>query len=662
MVPEIPKAIYEAITIAPIDPMGKDFDPKGEKNSFNGFVKKEIEGLKREDSVFDSQFKEMLNGMTYEQQEAFIFYLTITSRELVDGLESMGMPFTDEEKTQAVSTAARTLFEFIKRPEIESETTATDRTWRLMNRGAYTPDKKPEMSATTAVKMTSTSAVEEEITDKNILLAKKLHEMGSDFKTLLKSEKRPAEIREWINIRKAAINFCEKNGIDPESLKDFIIGNISLKGDMEPQYHDVPERMGFRGAKRKRIDRRADAYMEILEKTDMNPTGYQALGIGWQGLIDRHIGYLNRYNLNGYIPERGAFVSYGATDGIARAYMLARYTLHQELYGNTPRKYEYSPKILFPTPGFTMLGKLPRELGMQTVEMVTAKEYNFFLNPQKLKEFLEKDENQDVLIVDLSIINNPSSTIVPPEQLRQVLEVLENHRGRNDAKVIVINDCAYLGMGSQEQLKKTGAIINSFKRRIDVLPMTKIFGRPSLRSGFVGTPDETLARHIPAITKLLTPSVSYAMMAEAMAIWDYVSFEDQLRYFDMLHHRQKKLLEILSVRPDIFNLDEYILSGKEDDKEMQEINGVLKKSEDDLAAFYVYVQIQDGVDPLDIPFRTRFYVNNEGTFYLNCKRKGPKYVRFALGVESLSDEKVEKIKKELIHWKKVTDSVSFSLN
>jgi len=384
------------------------------------------------------------------------------------------------------------------------------------------------------------------------------------------------------------------------------------------------------------------------------------LGTGWRGLINHHIEYLNSFNLTGYVPENGSFVSYGATDGITRAYMLARYTLHQELYGNKPRKYEYSPKILFPTPGFTILGKLPRELGIQTVEMVTDKKDNFFYNPQKLKEFLEKEENQDVLIVDLSIINNPVSTIVPPEQLKQVLEVLENHRGRNGAKVIVINDCAYLGMGNQKQLKRNGEIMNSFKRRIDVLPMTKIFGRPSFRGGFVGTPDEALATHIPAITKLTSPSVSYAMMAEAMAIWDFVKFEDQLSFFDMLHHRQKKLLEILSVRPDIFNLDEYILSGEEDDQEMKEVNGEQRKSEDELAAFYLYVQVQDGIDPLDIPYRTRCYVNNEDTFYLNSKRKGPKYVRFALGVESLSDAKVEKIKKELIHWKKVTDFVNFT--
>ena len=120
--------------------------------------------------------------------------------------------------------------------------------------------------------------------------------------------------------------------------------------------------------------------------------------------------------------------------------------------------------------------------------------------------------------------------------------------------------------------------------------MTKIFGRPSLRCGFIGTPDKSLAQHIPAITKDVSPSMAYDMMADAMAIWDFVKHEDQMRFFEMLHSRQLKMLDILTERPDIFDLEESFISGPEREKESEE--------EDALAAFYLYIKVKEGINTL----------------------------------------------------------------
>ena len=647
MAAEVPKAVKQALSVAPTDPVGKA----------NEYAHVEIERWKNSDLIFKNEFETLMQSLDEKERECLVLYLAVMAITIKNQLQSPSLPFNKATKEEIQRQAGITLFQLITledtsiNPKTVSEDSAVDLTFKLINKSRLT-----QLNNIPNNKNIITSEAKEAKTKDLLKLRNWLYKTISEFEKILKDEGRPPEIREYIDIRKAAIKFGKENGINTSSLKDFIIGNLLLTAEMEEDFADIPERIGFSGSKKLRIEGRAQAYKDILREAKFNMEGYQPLGIGWPGLIDRFKEYLDKYNLKGYIPENGAAISYAATDGILRSYMLARYTLREELFGkdNSEEKEKFHPRILFPTPGFTMVGKIPRELGMETKEMVTKIEDDFFINPDKLKEFLKDPKNDDVLIVDLSIINNPSSTIVPPEQLRQVLEILENHSGRSGAKVIVINDCAYLGMGNQDRLKETGSIMNNYSRRIDVLPMTKIFGRPSLRCGFIGTPDKSLAQHIPAITKDVSPSMAYDMMADAMAIWDFVKHEDQMRFFEMLHSRQLKMLDILTERPDIFDLEESFISGPEREKESEE--------EDALAAFYLYIKVKEGINPLFIPALTGLFVNMDDTFYLSQDRQGSKYVRFALGVESLPKKKVKQMKRDLRRWKKINEKYPIALN
>ena len=637
MIPETPIPVKEAIRIAPVDPMATG-------GQVTLYARQEIDRWRTEDENFQLSFDNLTESINPGEKDAFILYLASMAITLQNYSRSPVDNQNENLRRTAEGQIGRTLFNMLSKPDVQTEIQAVNKTWHAYNKShRFRPESDNGHNIET--KSPVPSEKEQDLLPLGRWLLKRLFA----FEQKLITEKRPPEIREYIGILEEALSICRENGIKRPPLYNLIIGNIDLTGELEPEYADVAERMGQDGLKWHRIMDRANAYEEMIKRAQENYTGYQALGLGWRGLRDRHEQYLARYGLTGYIHEGkldGTFISYAATDAFLRSYLLSRLVLRKEI-----KDERFHPRLLFPTPGFTMLAKLAENgLEMETIEYVTQAEENFFFNPGKLKEFLQQPENDDVLIIDLQFINNPGSKIVPAEQFKKVIDVIADHQGRKGAKIIIVNDGAYLGMAypdNQDKIKTLGEILNGYNRRIDILPMTKIYGQPGLRDGFGGTPDRFLAAHVPAITKLICPTVSYPLMFRALAIGDFVKPEDQAVYFEMLSTRQEKLLDVLRrTRPDIFDIDRSFIAPDQPGEK---------------GAFYLFVPIRKGINPLYIPVMTGLFGNLDDTFYLHDRTKEDippqRYLRLALGIESFSDEKLEKLEKDLIIWRELYQQI-----
>src|SRR3989338_409627 len=619
---EIPSALKEAMNIAPYDPLGKGGDVTKKANREIGYWK-----LIKASQDFKNNYQNTLNMLEAGQEYAF------TETAQVD----------IKTKRRSERNAGTIYLANLLNPVIPSEEEAYDKCWHQLY-----PDRKLVVGKH---KKGEKSVKEIMGTKEDLkLLGNWLYQRLQIFEKLLSGE--PPEIRHYIDILLETREAAKSIGINDPGLWDFIIGNINLHKKLEPEFSTVAEKMGLEGVKKERIIKRAAVYEEMLSRVNFNCEGYQSLGLGFRGLRDRHEEYLKIFGLDNYVHQGkldGSFISYAATEGIMRAYLVSRYTLQQEyaLWKQTQDQEqdgEFNPKSLFLTPGFTTIPKMTENaLGIKTVELITKEKNHFFPTAEELRTFLAQPENDDVLIFNLAFINNPGSIIVPQDQFREVLEVVANHRNSKGLKMIVVNDGAYLGMGDKTKISELGKLLNEIiTRRFEIIPMTKIFGQMGLRAGDVSTPDKELAVHIPAVTKWLDPSISYAMMLRAMAIWDFVHYEDQLEYFRLLNSRQQKLLKTLSSRPDIFDIDKSFLA---------------REQNEDLGAFYIFVPVQKDINPLYLPVMTGLFGNLDATFFLSDDPDRDNYIRFAVGVEALPENKLAKLENDLIRWKQVWEEI-----
>lgn len=632
---EIRKALTEAISIAPVDPLGKGGGVTKQANREIGYWK-----IFKNSENFKNDYQNTLNMLEPDQKDALNLLLWAQAIALA----KYALPETAQVdvtlKRRLEKDAGTIYLANLLNPEINSEEAAYDKTWHQVYPDRSTEYKQPKKRKKTVKELRET---EENLQP----LGEWLYQRLQRFEEFLADE--PPEIRHYIDIRDETLEAAKSMGIKDPGLWDFIIGNLNLHKELEPEFSHVAEKMGLEGVKKERIIKRAAVYEEMLSRINFNYEGYQALGLGFRGLRDRHEKYLKRFGMDNYVHEEkldGSFVSYAATEGIMRAYLVSRYTLQQEYKAVREESdpEDFNPRSLFLTPGFTTIPKMTENaLGIKTVEFITQEKNHFFPTAEELKTFLAQKENDDVLIFNLAFINNPGSVIVPEKQFREVLEVVAKYRNSKGLKMIVVNDGAYLGMGDEEKIKRLGSILNEMiSRRFDIIPMTKVFAQNALRAGDVSTPDKDLAAHIPAITKWLDPSISYAMMLRAMAIWDYVHYEDQLEFFRMLNVRQQKLIRALSARDDIFNLEKSFATREE--------NG-------SLGAFYIFVPVHKNCDPLYLPVMTGLFGNLDATFFLSNDLERENYIRFAVGIEELSDEKIKKLERDLFRWKEVWKNI-----
>jgi len=276
MIPETPIPVKEAIRIAPVDPMATG-------GQVTLYARQEIDRWRTEDENFQLSFDNLTESINPGEKDAFILYLASMAITLQNYSRSPVDNQNENLRRTAEGQIGRTLFNMLSKPDVQTEIQAVNKTWHAYNKShRFRPESDNGHNIET--KSPVPSEKEQDLLPLGRWLLKRLFA----FEQKLITEERPPEIREYIGILEEALSICRENGIKRPPLYNLIIGNIDLTGELEPEYADVAERMGQDGLKWHRIMDRANAYEEMIKRAQENYTGYQALGLGWRGLRDRH--------------------------------------------------------------------------------------------------------------------------------------------------------------------------------------------------------------------------------------------------------------------------------------------------------------------------------------------------------------------------------------
>lgn len=621
---ETAPALQNALQTAPVDPLGD--------GRVTVYAHQQVDRIKSQIPDFGTLYNSTLTEAGFGQQEkdAIDRYLAFTAFTIANFNPS---PLTLDQKERVEAKAGFTLFQHLAKPDIQTEQVAFERTRQTLY--SATPDLQaflaspPDQSAPTKHERGDCDLQNEQ------LLRTKITELVDA------TTGSPLNMRGVRAIYNQVVAYAAEIGYKNPRIFDLSLGDLNLTVPMEDGFQDVPEALGVSGEKQQRIRQRAIEYEELMKRAGTNPYGYDSRAVGWMALRDRFGEYLHHFGLNGYIRGGtdylkggneidGSYVAYGGSDGMERAYLIARQTIRDEI-----KDQDYVPTATFFTPSFMMMEQVAKNCGINTKQFVTNPQDHFLPTDTQLKEFLEK--NTDVDMVVLTPINNPGSHIAEADRVRTLMNVLKEYEEQG-RKITLINDLAYLGTGNEQANKELGAELNTFTRRIDVLPLTKIGGETGLRCCVGMTPDQDLARHIEPVTKTKVLAMAYAMQTRALAKLDYVSIPDMHRLMELYQYRQNQLTEILKLRSDLFDVSGITVGGDEDES----MGGSALGN----SALYLWVPLKDGVDPRDI-LKFGLFGTPPDAFYFPKTESVPRYIRFALGVVPMTDEIISQMRSAL---------------
>lgn len=628
---EKPPALQEAIRIAPVDPMGD--------GKVIQYARNRIEQYKQTLPTFKKLYEETLEEVNFAQKDvdAITLYLSATAFTLAAQSFSINSGLTEKETLQPEADASYELFRNLTDKRVKTEVEALENTERKLYPSHTIGSNTSNLDLGANIPENAFQRVQEN-KEKLPKLKEKLAEIVKDMKAKMTSGFRPG-IRDIQDCYKKALAYCQEIGYEDPPIWNLTLGNINWvipQDQLEPELRDVPNKLGLSGAKLTRIQRREIEYEMLMQRAGVNYFGYQDPPVGWKALIDRNETYLQSLGLDGYQPysetgnagtfERylpeGSFISYGGADGTRRAMLVTRNTIREE--DNDPL---YQPKVLFPTPGFTMIADQAKNLGMGAVELVTKPEGNFFPSGEEIIEKLRKDK--DIRIVVLTPINNPGSKIADPEAISDIYRALEQYEEETGIKITVINDLAYFGSGDEQANKVLAHTLRTYKRRWDIIPLsTKILQEPGLRCSGSFTPDENLAKNVLKTLRSDALVESFAMQKRALATLDFVSKDDLRAGMDAYIFRQKQMLEVISARPDVFEV----------------ANAIMRS--DDLAALYVFSQLSEGIDPVDLMLSGLFF-SPDDSFLFKDSKLGKRFARASIGMIPMTERTVSRMKDAL---------------
>lgn len=624
-------ALQEAIRIAPVDPIGD--------GKVILYARNRIEQYKQTLSTFKDLYEKTLDEaqFTPKDVDAINLYLSATAFTLAAQSLSITSGLTEKETLQPETVAGYELFLNLTDNKVKTEAEALENTERKLRPSHTIESDTPNIDLGLNIPENAFQRVQED-QEKLPRLKGKLLEIVKAMKVKMASGFRPG-IRDIQDCYNEALAYCQEIGYRDPPIWNLTLGNINWvipPDQFEPELHDIPNRLGLSGGKLTRIQKREIEYEMLMRRANINYFGYQDPPVGWRALIDKNETYLRYLGLDGYQPysktedegtfekylPEGSFISYGGADGVRRAMLVTRATIRKE-----DKSLLYQPKVLFPTPGFTMIADQAKNLGMEAVEFVTKPEDNFFPSGKEILDKLRADK--DIRIIALTPINNPGSKIADPEAIADIYRALEQYEEESGIKITVINDLAYFGSGNKQANKVLAQTLRTYKRRWDVIPLsTKILQEPGLRCAGSFTPDKSLAKNVLQTLRSDSLVESFAMQKRALATLDFVSMDDIKAGMDAYVFRQKKMLEIISVRPDIF-----------------EVTNAIMRS-DDLAALYVFSQLSEGVDPVDLILSGLFF-SPDDSFLFKGSKLDKRFARASIGMIPMTERTVSRMKDAL---------------
>lgn len=556
---EAPLALREAIQIAPVDPIGN--------GKIYDYARNRVQLYKLTKSEFGRDYDQLIEtvGFNDQDKDALSLYLAATAFTLSAYKfapdADLSPELTLEEETRIANIHLQSLTSNGARTEEE----ALEKTWTILFPDAKI-NPKPQPPANAELSFTGEDG------EKLPQLQEFLLHSASELKAKMKDGYRPG-IRDIQDLHKAAADFCDRIGYKNPPIWNLTLGNLDwISQKPENTLWDVPYRLGLKGPKQTRIESRTREYTRLLDRAKINRVSYQDPPVGWKAIIDKVEKYMGYFGLDGYqeigpqgdrgekieYRTNGSFLSYGGCDAARRSYIVTRAAIRDEEFAKTHNQdaFKFQPKVLFPTPGFTMIADEARNLGMDTVELVTDPREGFMPTAEKIKQKLSEDKDHAIRILVLTDIGNPNSSIADPEEIHAIYKMLEDYENETGIKITVIHDLAYLGTGDLAANKRIAEAIKTYKRRWDIVPIsTKILQEPALRCAGSYTPDEFLADHVTKALRSDSLALTVEMMTKTLATLDFVSVEDILRGAEAYRYRQQKVQEIYRTRPDVFDPD-----------------------------------------------------------------------------------------------------------
>ncbi|MFA6017448.1 MAG: pyridoxal phosphate-dependent aminotransferase [Patescibacteria group bacterium] len=421
------------------------------------------------------------------------------------------------------------------------------------------------------------------------------------------------KIRFMTNVFNEVGKFCAKKGIE-NPLLNLTLGDVSGLGMPD----EVAEALALNpiGPKGLLLAARAKMYEQLayLNGKPTDPHGYDPNALGWQGLRNRFIDYgreMGLYKDNN--PATESIIGAGGAQALYKTYKIL-----DKYFEGTKQKENGPIEAYFANPAFRMVGAKASEAGLKLIEKPTTAENNFLPDLDEVDAYFTANPQCKVFI--FVPISNPSTHIAQKEYVKELLIRLKKH----DA--VLVNDMAYLGTGDLKANKELTKVLNTYKKRVDVYSMSKIFGRPGIRCGCAVTTDESIKEYFVPGGQENQLAEPYPVQDEAMALWDLVGQEDRNLLNDQYKKQQIRVINML----------------RKIDEERQKAGKITlfdwKKRIFAEAGLYAYLPLntKKGVDGFTIIEEAHLVGTPDGAFYKpGLPDNG--YIRFALGLEEILD-------------------------
>lgn len=421
------------------------------------------------------------------------------------------------------------------------------------------------------------------------------------------------QIRFMTNVFNEVSKFCAEKGIE-NPLLNLTLGDVSGLGMPD----EVAEALALNpiGPKGLLLAARAKMYEQLayMNGKSTDPHGYDPNALGWQGLRNKFIDYgqgLGLYRDNNPVAE--SIIGAGGAQALYKTYKILN-----KYFEGTGQTKDGPVEAYFANPAFRMVGAKASEAGLKLIEKPTTAENNFLPDLDEVDAYFTDHPQCKVFI--FVPISNPSTHIAQKEYVKKLLKILKTH----DA--VLVNDMAYLGTGDLKANKGLTKVLNTYKKRVDVYSMSKIFGRPGIRCGCAVTTDESIKKYfIPGgqENQLAEP---YPVQDEAMALWDLVGQEDRNLLNGHYKTQQERIIKMLQ---------------KIDEERKGAGKTLLFDWEKPIfaeAGLYAYLPLntKKGIDAFTLIEEAHLVGTPDGAFYKpGLPDNG--YIRFALGLEEILD-------------------------
>lgn len=241
-----------------------------------------------------------------------------------------------------------------------------------------------------------------------------------------------------------------------------------------------------------------------IESLERGKTWYSA-NAGFRELRVEISNYLKRRMNLTYNPDKEVMVTVGGSEAIDMAMRAC---------------LEAGDELLLPTPSFVCYEPIARMCGAKVIPLVLQAENDFRLTAQQVQEALTPRTKMLVL----PFPNNPTGSILEPEDLKAIAEVLK------DTNVVVLSDEIYAELTyGQKHVSPASLNEDMWQRTITVNGFSKAFAMTGWRLGYACAPAPLLEQMLKLHQYAIMCAPSTAQYAGIVAMRECDETIEQMR-------------------------------------------------------------------------------------------------------------------------------------